>query len=47
MLTHFLAHMNATRHLNIQPSDLTDPASNQTPPVRPGDYAVAPELDAL
>lgn len=44
MLTDFLAHTNATRHLNIQVGDLTEPASIKTPPTRPGDYAVAEKL---
>lgn len=43
MLTDFLAHLNATHRLNILPGDLTDPFPVETPPVRPGDYAVAPD----
>lgn len=41
MLTDFLAHLNATRHLDLTPGDLTPPLSVKDFPERPGDYAVA------
>jgi DnaK suppressor protein len=43
MLTDFLAHLNATHHLNVEPGDLTEPFSMNEVPVHPGDYAVAPD----
>lgn len=46
MLTDLLAHINATRHLDVRPEDLTEPFGVKTPPARTGDYVVAPQPDS-
>ena len=43
MLVDLIANINATRHLDVRPDDLTEPFGMDERPGRAGDYAVAPD----